>query len=67
MQDKRLIGLTGSSIVVKLSDEVQVDDLKIGAIEKDEVITGSSLARLVDFFDLDNFIYVSQGMSLGHA
>ncbi|VDO71210.1 unnamed protein product [Heligmosomoides polygyrus] len=48
-EDKRLIGLTGSSIVVKLSDEVQVDDLKIGAIEKDEVITGSSLASVAPF------------------
>ncbi|KAK6036172.1 hypothetical protein COOONC_26324 [Cooperia oncophora] len=33
-QDKRLIGLTGSSVLVKLPNEVTVEDLKLVALEK---------------------------------
>ncbi|KAK6061656.1 hypothetical protein COOONC_00675 [Cooperia oncophora] len=45
-QDKRLIGLTGSSVLVKLPDEVTVEDLKVGALEKDDVVSGANLASV---------------------
>uniref|UniRef100_A0A0K0D2P2 Dolichyl-diphosphooligosaccharide--protein glycosyltransferase subunit 2 n=1 Tax=Angiostrongylus cantonensis TaxID=6313 RepID=A0A0K0D2P2_ANGCA len=44
--DKRLIGLTESNILFKISDDITVDDLKVGVLEKDETITGTSLTKV---------------------
>ncbi|RCN23733.1 hypothetical protein ANCCAN_30579, partial [Ancylostoma caninum] len=41
--DKRLVGKTGSSVLIKKCDDIVVDDLKLGVLEKEETITGSSL------------------------
>ncbi|KIH69247.1 ribophorin II [Ancylostoma duodenale] len=43
--DKRLVGKTGSSVLIKKCDDIIVDDLKLGVLEKEETVTGSSLSR----------------------
>ncbi|CAJ0610439.1 unnamed protein product [Cylicocyclus nassatus] len=48
-KDKRLVGLTSSSVVIKKSDDVTVDDFKIAVVEKDETITGASLKSIPQF------------------
>ncbi|VDO04490.1 unnamed protein product [Haemonchus placei] len=48
-QDKRLVGLTSSSITLKLSDEVMIEDFKVGALEKDDVVSGANLASVAQF------------------
>ncbi|KHJ97886.1 ribophorin II [Oesophagostomum dentatum] len=48
-KDKRLIGTTGSSVLIKRSDDVVVDDLKLGVLEKEEQVTGASLHSVTQF------------------
>ncbi|PIO74706.1 hypothetical protein TELCIR_03279 [Teladorsagia circumcincta] len=47
--DKRLVGLTSSSVLVKQSDEVKVEDLKVGALERDDVVSGANLVSVAQF------------------
>ncbi|KAK6029438.1 ribophorin II [Ostertagia ostertagi] len=47
--DKRLVGLTSSSVLVKQSDDVKVDDLKVGALERDDIVSGANLASVAQF------------------
>ncbi|KAK5980074.1 Ribophorin II [Trichostrongylus colubriformis] len=48
-EDKRLIGLTGSTIHLQRPDDVVVEDLKVGVLEKDDVVTGANLASVAQF------------------
>ncbi|KAL6724520.1 hypothetical protein Aduo_019405 [Ancylostoma duodenale] len=47
--DKRLVGKTGSSVLIKKCDDIIVDDLKLGVLEKEETVTGSSLSSVSQF------------------
>ncbi|KJH40819.1 AMP-binding enzyme [Dictyocaulus viviparus] len=55
-KDNRLVGLTGSSVVFKLSDDVKVDDLRVGVLEKDDVVTGMSTASVAPFSKLGKIL-----------
>ncbi|KAJ1364209.1 hypothetical protein KIN20_024240 [Parelaphostrongylus tenuis] len=50
--DKPLFGLTESSIPFKVCDDVIVDDLKVGVLQKDEAIDGTSLLSVTMFSKL---------------
>ncbi|KAK6760070.1 hypothetical protein RB195_021548 [Necator americanus] len=48
-KDKRLVGLTGSSVLIKNCENVIIEDFKLGVLEKDDAVTGASLSSVVQF------------------
>ncbi|XGW22070.1 hypothetical protein V3C99_004771 [Haemonchus contortus] len=48
-QNKRLVGLNSLSTTLKSSDEVMVEDFKVGALEKDDVVSGAKLVSVAQF------------------
>ncbi|KAJ1346240.1 hypothetical protein KIN20_000993, partial [Parelaphostrongylus tenuis] len=50
--DKPLFSLTESSILFKVCNDVIVDDLKVGVLQKDEAINGTLLLSLTKFSNL---------------
>ncbi|KAK5985024.1 Dolichyl-diphosphooligosaccharide--protein glycosyltransferase subunit 2 [Trichostrongylus colubriformis] len=55
-EDKRLIGLTGSTVHLQRSDDIVVEDLKVGLLGKDDVATGANLASVAQFAKLSKVI-----------
>uniref|UniRef100_A0A7I4XVM3 Dolichyl-diphosphooligosaccharide--protein glycosyltransferase subunit 2 n=1 Tax=Haemonchus contortus TaxID=6289 RepID=A0A7I4XVM3_HAECO len=55
-QDERHVGLTSSSTTLKSFDEVMVEDFKVGALEKDDVVSGANLVSVAQFSKYEKVI-----------
>ncbi|VDO92714.1 unnamed protein product [Haemonchus placei] len=54
--DERHVGLTSSSTTLKSSDEVMVEDFKVGALGKDDVASGAILVSVAQFSKYEKVI-----------